>query len=463
MPEPLKERMMKRLSLACILGAAILLALGCGTPRSMKEELALTKTEFSNVSLLQLMEMLKDFGDRFAFSIKVASNRIVEQHPELEIRKRTVYWKLVTIPNLRQSLYGEAPLIGLVDSWTFCVQMVDYFESGEGKDAFGDLTNIALEISRELEKDIKQLAARAIKQEYYREWQEEIEKFARQYPLSGLTGRYSARPVLLQASESGKLGWVTDLPLAPFRAFMSDTAQAIAEFNMVAERFADQIRFMPDDIQWHLELLLYDIEERDTTRTALKSTEEISSSIHAFSEAAKDIAATVDQLPEEIESRLKSVLEELDAKQEGIQGTLQETRAVVSEAEKAIVQADAFSRSAVEVMENVSAAGEKWEAAVLEFQEVLKVLVPEEEPGAAAAAEESESFNIKDVERTAVKAREAVAELRALTGEVKAFVDSADTGALVRQIVLYVILLVAAFFVLLLAYRISASRLAKRA
>lgn len=474
---------MTRFLYLSILLIALLLLSGCGSTKSMREELALTKTEFSKVSLLQLQEMLKDFGERFAFSVKGAANHIVEQSPDLVIRKRTVYWKLVTIPNLRRSIFTESPLVGLVDSWAFCVQMVDFFETGDGKDAFGDLTEIVLETSRALETDITGIAERALKEEYYGEWKDAIETFAMENPLHGLFVRHSTRPVLLQASEAGKLSWVTSIPLAPFRAVMSDTAKAIAEFTMVADRFENQLSFLPDRLHWQMELLLYDIEERETTRTAMSSVKEVADSTRTFTEAAQEFTKTIENMPGDIESRVRSVLDDFDQKQEGIQGSLKEAQAVAADVNKAVAgiqdtvievektvadvqvaieKADDFSRSATQLMGDVATAGEKWESTVRVFHEVVKELSPEEEEDArasAATADDSEPFDVKDLARTAERTQAAVAELRSLNKEVRAFLDSGSAGALVRQIVLYLIILVAAFFGILLAYRFTARRL----
>jgi hypothetical protein len=450
--------------------AGMALIAGCRSPGASGDGKSLSQGEISDQAMLQLDKGLKDFAERFAVSLNGAAVQIVKQCRDRDIRKATVYWKLVTISNLRNAVYQSAPYLALADSWSLCVQMTHFFESGEGSDTFGDFTEIALQTSRELEADIRDTARKAIGDTYFKKWEESIEAFAQQYPIRGQFVRTSASLEMVQASKTGYLSWVTGLPMKPFRAFMSDTAKAIMEATEAAQRITDLASFMPEQMQWRIELLMYDLEDLESAQSALKSMEKLS-------DASLTLSSTAEQLPKEIENRVTAVFEQLDSKQAGIQATLKESQTTLKEAQAAVEKSDAaiarlqetitgaeeLSDSIVTVTENLGDAAVKWESTVRAFQETMREIAPApDEVQSAEPPEESEPFDIKDYERTAEETRAAIIELRALNAEVREFIDSGSAKSTARAMVLYLIVLAGAFLALLFAYRAATHRFLRR-
>jgi len=69
------------------------------------------------------------------------------------------------------------------------------------------------------------------------------------------------------------------------------------------------IETMLQEFPWRMELLLYDVEARETVLDARAN-------LNRISESAVSLAATADHLPADLEQVIKATLEEVEARQE---------------------------------------------------------------------------------------------------------------------------------------------------
>ena len=76
--------------------------------------------------------------------------------------------------------------------------------------------------------------------------------------------------------------------MLPFRALtgVSEGAQGIREFNRTALQLADLFADLPRLVRWELELLLYDVEDRETLTQSLAAFQVLAESSHRLSQAA---------------------------------------------------------------------------------------------------------------------------------------------------------------------------------
>ena len=76
-----------------------------------------------------------------------------------------------------------------------------------------------------------------------------------------------------QVPKQGAFAWLINLPMSPFRALegVSSGAAAIREFNQTALQLTNRVALLPQQIRWQMELLLYDVEDRETVIQALRT------------------------------------------------------------------------------------------------------------------------------------------------------------------------------------------------
>jgi hypothetical protein len=93
---------------------------------------------------------------------------------------------------------------------------------------------------------------------------------------------------------------VVAVPLAPFRALegVGDSATEIRKFNATAREFVRTASRLPEEIRWQVELLLYEIEDRETTKAGLAS-------LQGLSQSADRLSSSAERLPQDTRALLQ--------------------------------------------------------------------------------------------------------------------------------------------------------------
>ena len=137
--------------------------------------------------------------------------------------------------------------------------------------------------------------------------------------------------------------------MTPFRAIegVDRTASAVNRFTDTAERFSDIVSELPESSRWQLQLLLYDLEETDMTKSFLAS-------IAQFSESSSRLSKSVEELPKQLREALSQFTEETDEKQENLRKTLEQAEKTTLAINNALQQLDKTSGSLGIVVKDVT-------------------------------------------------------------------------------------------------------------
>jgi hypothetical protein len=280
---------------------------------------------------------------------------------------------------------------------------------------------------------------------------------------------------------AGALEWIPSFSLEAFNPFsgLSDSAAAIRHFTEKTNAVIDDVY---TELPWRLELLLYDIEGRETVR-------DTSADLKRFSKSAVSLAKTADRLPADMTGVVRTTLDEIDAKQEGLRLTLQQT-------ENALIRAEGLVSGLSQTAASLTDAGEAWDATFQTLglgdgKESNESLAADRvAPGSGASdvpaqpVKAGRPFDILEYRDTAEELRSVAIELRGLVQDVHALTGSKDGEALLHNIelaaqtataaaigqgrdlvdhaALRLLQLVGAIFVGAILYRIVASRLARQ-
>jgi hypothetical protein len=274
-------------------------------------------------------------------------------------------------------------------------------------------------------------------------WQ--VEDVTWKYPIRGVFQIESATRGFAQSEQWGAFDWVVAIPMSPFRALEGvDTgAQAIMQFNTTAGEFAATVAQLPELMRWQTELLLYDIEGRDTVRAGLAAFETLAASGARLSE-------TAERLPADVRAQVASLLAEVEGRQAALGRTLADARALLADLDGSMARGGALAKVLTRLARQVDRTGATWQAVVAE------VRGPERDATAAA----SRPFDILDYERTLGRLESASTELRGLAAALR---DASGTlSGLLDAALWRLLLLLLAFFALRLAFRRLEHRLARR-
>lgn len=429
-----------------------------------------------------LRRRMRNFSQLFEMRVQGAAYRIREATKDREIQRRTILWKLYTIPYCREIAIQRDPLAGLLETWVFCRQMRRFFESIEDDPPFGEWNPIAVETSQRLETIIEQVAAAVLPPWYMEQARVTLDRYAAESPISDLFGGDITRPVFgADGRAAGAIDWFLDAPLKPLRAIggMDHTARAILEVAHVAESSNLVVRNLPEQVRWQTQLLALDLGERPEV-------EALTRDVEVFAQSAERISKAAETLPEDVGRQVVEVLGEVERQQEDLRETFGELRATLASLDETL-------GSAGRIAGDFSRAGDAWEGTIRTLWAMIDDLSGEPEPEpeaedgegtsdgaegpegpsgpepAAAPAEEARPFDILDYEKTAGTLGETAAELRSAIEELRRLVlsdelagaverSSAEVDALVARVTWRVVGVIGALLLAALVYRWFATR-----
>lgn len=443
--------------LRSILAIGLVMTAGCfstGTAKEGQKELP---------AATPARRALGDFGLYFATRIESAADDAMAKIPDVATRRKAVLWKMLVIPQCRAAMDLADDQAAYLNTWILCTRMVQFFEEGAGKGSLGDATPIALAACKEIEGRIESLGPMFLTKEQLASAKNEVSEFARRVPF-GEDFKLPEGKSTWTSTTSSLLGKTLSVVQMPFSAVnpvggISDTAVAAYRVAGTIDRTRTDIGFLPTKVRWNTELLLLELEQNESVKSALASIETIGNS-------SASLADTAARLPEDV----SKVITDLDEKQAGLQATLAEARATLESADAALTRADAVVASADTTAQSLARMGESWTGMFQAFDEVVAGLTPE--PAEEVPPEEKgRPFDITEYERTAVELTKTadalnalLLELQAVTGEDRADALLATTraavGATVDRVLLSAALFLLFFFALLLGYRRLASRIA---
>ncbi len=346
---------------------------------------------------------LEDFWQKFNNYIQGSADKIASDSSQRTIKQKAIFWKLQIITQGEDILAKENPLGAYLDLGIFCIQMREFFENGEGKQLFELQTIVALETCRQLEKEILEINKKLFVTEKQNHSKKAMYDFAKQNPMHGNFIRSSIQPEWNSNQSQEKntvekslyaLAALPLSPLSPFQTFdgVTDAALAIEEFSHVASRSAKVLVNMPNLLRWQMELLLYDIEARDSTVSTINNFSRISQS-------AEQVADTFEQLPLKVRQEALYILEKTSHQQESLRKTIVEVQKVLSEIEKPLTQVQEIISPLEKATNSFAQAGEEWKGALNAYKDMVQELY-RKEPSTSKSTLVNEEENKKENEKT---------------------------------------------------------------
>ncbi len=428
----------------------LLLPTGCGPkgPRTIGSGVAPTTGQ---ISKQELREQLDKFRDFFKATLRQIANDLNERVPSTRTEKTTLQMRARMVQGLNAMLDNDDSIVAFIETWALCTRFRMYLEEGEGSALFGDAHQVALNGSKRLEVEIQRIGVIFLKDDVFEATRKNVIEFAHNNPIRGTFSNVIVYATEVQKDQPNPFVSVLKIPMTPFRAIegVDRTASAIHRFSDTAERFSDIIDELPESSRWQLQLLLFDLEEADMTKSFLKSLEQVSESSARLEKTAKE-------LPEQLREQLTQFVEDIDKKQAALQQTLQQAEktslALNTTLEKLDQTAGAFNTVAKDVTETAQA----WENAAKTTGQVVR----EFNKLRPSPRKEESSFNIRDYRDTAEQTSRAANDIKALLAEIEDLLESRRYSSVLNDLLLRAGGLVVLIFVLAVIYRIISVRLA---
>jgi len=304
--------------------------------------------------------------------------------------------------------------VALLELWVMMVQRRAYIEQ-EGDAKFGDQVDVAREANEEALGYVERVAASVIEPGLLAETRAQVEKFAAANPISDYTREWGTDTAEAVRGES-ILKSVTKL--APSLG-IKKTAASIRDVAHSIDAISDVVSDLPLLTRWNAALLLYDVTE-DPTLSVMRT------SVASIASTADRLATIADEYPARVQVEVSKTLDEIDAKQEGVRRTLDDAKAVATEAKDAVAElratvkeADTTLASVDRVAENFARAGEAWRPV---FGDLLTITGPAPEEPRPPGPDP----NIENLVRVSQEARGAATELGSALKELRGMLEGED-------------------------------------
>lgn len=422
------------LAIACGLLATFLLSACASWPpfRARSASSAYTEQE--------LHDDLAAYAASFNTIVAGVAEEIEDLTDSRRVRRSTLIWRLRMIPLAQDLAFGDDPQGAYVGSLGLTFAMRNYLTEGDGRELFGEHQPSAVEAARDVEGSARSIGPRFLDEAQMAALVESLEALAREHPIRGRDFNVENAQAAVAKIESGSagLGWVVGIPMSPFRALegLGTAGTAMLEINRTADEFAQIVDELPRQNRWQVELLLYDLEERDTVTAGLAAFEQVAASADRVSQA-------IARLPDDF-------------------------RVALGDSEGALAEASRTLETAQALMVPVSATVE-------EVGRISTLLAALQADGNGSEAAPGRPFDIREYGSTAREATASVAELRGLLSDLEEVLASGrlagvvktvdqtedEIAVLVGRVKIAGVQLLLLFFALLVLYRWISSRLGR--
>ena len=237
---------------------------------------------------------MHEYSTTFAAEVDRVSAGIERRAADSTVQRNALLWRVRSIPEMRKACFRLEPVTALVDAWIFARQMDQLFSEGAGRDAFGTLQPEAIEVTRRLVDQLREIGGSiAVSPEARVKFEQRfVDPWLSEHPLHDIT-------------------FVRESPIGRFadqsRA-RGDALQSVGTIEELVFTLSQQLRIYLADLPRQVR------GEVDLMRSDLLASELVTSmqgDLHLSATAADRIASTTEGLPKLILSERRIVLDEM--------------------------------------------------------------------------------------------------------------------------------------------------------
>lgn len=238
---------------------------------------------------------MHEYSVTFAAQVDLTATAIERRAADSTIQRNALLWRVRAVPEMRKACFRLEPVSALVDAWILARQMDQLFSEGAGTSAFGPFQAEAVEISRGLVSQLREIggsvavspAATAAFEHRF------VDPWVAEHPLRDV-------------------GFIRESPIARFadqsRA-SGDILQSVGTMEELAVTLSQQARIYLADLPRQVR------GEVDLVRSDLLPTEQLASmkgDLHVSAAAADRLASTAEGLPSILLNERRIVLDEMN-------------------------------------------------------------------------------------------------------------------------------------------------------
>ena len=169
----------------------LLVATGCTTIARQSPVMKATDAKFS-VTAETMRIRTRSLAGPFAGRIEESGNKILFETDDPEVSRQALIWKAEGLPAVRAALFRPEPLTALLDTWALMEQLMDFFETGPGRERLGDWADVTRDASRVMRDEVMAVLEVMVREEDLARGEEFVNSWAAKHPITdSIAGRQS--------------------------------------------------------------------------------------------------------------------------------------------------------------------------------------------------------------------------------------------------------------------------------
>jgi hypothetical protein len=274
---------------------------------------------------------MTEYAITFAADVDLAATAIDQRATDSTVRRNALLWKARAIPEMRKACFRLEPVMALIDAWIFARQMDQLLSDGAGAGALGTFQPEAVEVSRRLVTEVREIGGSiAVSPEARAEFEHRvIDPWLAEHRLRDIT--FVRESPIARFAEQSRAG--------------GDTFQSVATIEELGVSLSQQARIymadLPRQVRGELDLMRSDM-------LPAESVASMQGDLHVSAAAADRIASTAESISPLVLNERRIVLDEMSRQRVLVMEAITVER---EQAVSAIVRAFAAERN--EVLRNV--------------------------------------------------------------------------------------------------------------
>ena len=299
---------------ALVLAAALgcLLCLGACSLISLKSPERPLSTRDLNARILT-----REYSADFTAAVAQCADQIALAEADPAIARNALQWKISASTQSQHAAQQLAPMMGVLDTWTFATAMKDFLSPQHpGGALFGAHQGTALAVATRYADAAESMARRLASAKEFQQFQSFVSDYANEHPLQDLK---FVRPSVVQ------LWGLRGSPEAPLVDSLGTIPEALAD---TSDRMRMLGETLPAQSMWRTELTLQESgASSENVRAALLRLDARIASMTAAAEGAPQL---VHEAVVDVRGALLEVLDRLDASSAATIDALRVERAALS-------------------------------------------------------------------------------------------------------------------------------------
>jgi hypothetical protein len=281
-------------------------AVGCMVTKSRQatEKNAPIRPEDVKVTAEQFRLRMRSLVGPMCGEIEQSADAISAGTPDLKVKRAALEWKMDAVPAMREALFRPDPYSAAFDTAALCMQMIEYFEHGPGKEALGPAASgQATAACRSLLDEYLKVVASATSSGDVSNARDVVQRWAADHPIRhSISGRESA---LSRVYEQEFL-----VSRSAFE-YVADAAATSDDLTRKLDVYGDQLFRLA---RWEVERLQLD-QAVPLAERAVKSAEQAATTVDRLAPALEGSLGVAQGVPKlltaERETVLKAVHDEI--------------------------------------------------------------------------------------------------------------------------------------------------------